>query len=153
MKIVLLKEVANLGKGGDIKEVADGYARNFLIPKGLAEIATPSSVKKAELLKSMRVKKAEMDLEQTEEIVEKIDGLTVKIIAKANENGQLFGSITAKMIIDALVKTLMEKTINIEESQVEIKEPIKEVGEYSITINFNHGLEAAITAVIEADKK
>lgn len=153
MKIILLKDVEKLGKAGDIKEVADGYARNFLIPEALAEIATPSSIKKAEVLKSLQVKKAEMDLKETEEFVAKIDGFNVKITAKANEQGQLFGSITAAMVIETLAAALAEKTLNIDEAQIVIKEPIKEIGEYPITINFDHGLEAAITVVVEADKK
>jgi len=153
MKIILLKDVEKLGRAGDIKEVADGYARNFLIPEKLAEIATPSSIKKAETLRSLQVKKAEMDLKQTEEFVAKIDGLGIKISAKANEKGQLFGSITAAMIIEALAAALAEKTLNIDEGQIAIKEPIKEIGEYTITINFDHGLEAAITVAIEADNK
>lgn len=153
MKIILLKDVEKLGKAGDIKEVADGYARNFLIPGALAETATPSSIKKAEVLRSLQVKKAEMNLKETEEFIAKIDGFSVKITAKANENGQLFGSVTAAMIIEALAAALGEKTLNINEAQIAIKEPIKEIGEYPIIINFDHGLEAAITAAIEADKK
>jgi len=153
MKIILLKDVEKLGKAGEIKEVADGYARNFLIPGALAETATASSIKKAEILRSLQVKKAELNLKETEELVAKIDGFNVKILAKANEKGQLFGSVTAKMIIEALAEATAEKTLNINEAQIVIKEPIKEIGEYPITINFNHGLEAAITVAIEADKK
>lgn len=153
MKIVLLKDVEKLGKAGDIKEVADGHARNLLIPQGFAEVATPSAIKKSEILRAMQAKKVETSLVQTEEFVSKIDNLTIKINAKANENGQLFGSISAKMIIDAMAATLNEKTLAIGETQIVIKEPIKEVGEYPIIINFDHGLEAAITVVIEADKK
>lgn len=153
MKVILLKDIEKLGKSGDIKDVTDGYARNFLIPNGLAEAATPSSIKKAEAIKALQVKKAEESLKQTEEMISKIEGMAIKITAKSNENGQLFGSVTPKIIIDALMKELGDKSFKINDSQIATTEPIKEIGEHPLIINFDHGLEAAITVVIEPDKK
>lgn len=146
MKVILLKDVESLGKMGEIKEVTNGYARNFLIPEKLAEAATAQTIKRVEALKKAETKKAEENLKTTEELAAKLDGLVIKISVKANENGQLFGSVTSKMIAEAL----KEKEFDIEETRIAIDPPIKEVGEYPITINLDHNLEAAITAVIEA---
>ncbi len=148
MKVILLKEVKNLGKAWEVKDVSDGYARNFLLPNQLAQIATPELIAQAENRKLEARKKAEADLLETEKLAEALDGVTVKITAKANEEGNLFGSITPEMIFEALLK---EKIAIGESAKVAIVDPIKETGEHKVTVNLPHGLEAEITVVVEKE--
>jgi len=148
MKIVLLKDVKNLGKAWDIKDVSNGYARNFLFPNNLAEVATPDLIKKAETQRVLVVKKAEENLEKTEQLASALDGFSVKMKAKANDEGKLFGSITREMIIDALIN---EKIIIENKSAIAIAETIKDVGEHKITVSLPHGLEAEIIVLVEKE--
>lgn len=148
MKIVLLKDVKNLGKAWDIKDVSNGYARNFLFPNNLAQVATPDLIKKAEEQRVLVVKKAEENLEKIEQLASALDGFSIKMKAKANDEGKLFGSITRKMIIEALIN---EKIIIEDKSAIAIAETIKDVGEHKITINLPHGLEAEIIVLVEKE--
>ncbi|MBU3924535.1 50S ribosomal protein L9 [Patescibacteria group bacterium] len=149
MKIILLKDVKNLGKAWDIKDVSDGYARNFLFPKKLAEIATRDLVKKSEAQKADIVKKAEKDLELTEKLASELDGFVIKIKAKANAEGKLFGSVKPEMIREAL----LNEKLNVQSIPAEkiLTEAIKEIGEHKVTINLLHGLEAMIAVVVEKE--
>lgn len=148
MKVILLKEVKNLGKAWEIKDVSDGYARNFLLPHKLAEIATPELIKKSENQKMAAAKKAEEDLLETEKLAAALDGAMVKIKAKANEEGKLFGSVTPEMVSSALI----EEKFNLGKSfSIATADPIKEIGEYKITINFPHNLEAEVTVLVEKE--
>ncbi len=147
MKVILLKDVKNIGMAGNVKEVSNGYAKNFLFPNKLAEVATPDLVKKAEASKALEVKKAEENLKMVEELVNSFEGISVKIVRKANDEGKLFGSITPEMITEAIkkeVKTLKSIKINTDSS-------IKEVGEHKITLNFPHGLEAEVDVIVEKE--
>lgn len=149
MKVILLKDVKNIGKAWDIKEVSAGYARNYLFPKNLAQIATPDMIKKSQDLKADIVKKAEADLEKTEQLASELDDFVVKIKAKANDEGKLFGSIKPEMIREAL---LAEK-LNIQSISADkiSTENIKDLGEHKVTINLPHGLEAVIVVVVEKE--
>lgn len=148
MKVILLKDVRDLGKAWEIKDVSDGYARNFLFPKKLAQIATPDLIKKAEAQKALTIKKTEEDLEKTEKLASILDTALINIKAKANEEGKLFGSITQEMIIDALVN----KNIGIEKkTDITIAQTIKDIGEHKVTVSLPHGLEAEITVLVEKE--
>ena len=146
MKVVLKQKVENVGETGEVKDVADGFARNFLIPNGLAEPATKENILKAEDSKKQQEKEQSDELKQTQGLAQKIDGEEFLIKAKAKE-GKLFGSVDASVIAEKL----KESDIKIEESSIELKEPIKEVGEYQIKINFNHGIEATVKIVVEKE--
>jgi large subunit ribosomal protein L9 len=147
MKVVLTSDVKNVGKTGEIKEVADGFARNFLIPNGLAQHATQGNVQKSEkILEESRAKEKE-ELAQQQAAAEKIDGEEFVIKAKAEE-GKLFGSIDAKMIAEEISK----KGTKINESAIKLDTPIKELGEKQIQINLKHGIEATIKVTIEQEK-
>lgn len=148
MKVVLLKNVENLGETGDVVEVADGYARNFLIPQELAEAATPAAIKKAELLKTLRIKKAEEELKKFQELATKIDGLIVKIKKRAGKDGKLYGSVG----VTDIAAVLKAQDFQIEEGMIDLKEPIKLLGEYPIVIHLPHNLEVQLTVVVEEDK-
>jgi large subunit ribosomal protein L9 len=144
MKVIILKEKGGLGKVGDVKEVAGGYARNFLIPEGIAKPATEGAEKEIEILKETQTKKSEEELKSAEELAESLEGLSIEISAKADESGKLFAAISQEDISKALEKN----GFKVEKSKINIAEPIKEVGEYEVMINLDHGLEARIEVVV-----
>jgi large subunit ribosomal protein L9 len=146
MKIILLENVKNLGKGGDIKEVSDGYARNFLLPKKLAEMATPEALKKAEKLKEQGDQKEKEGLEKNQKLADSISGKEIVIKSK-EKDGKLFGSVGKKEII----KELKNQGIEIEEETVVLNAPLKETGEKEVLIKFDHGIEAIIKVMIKKE--
>ena len=149
MKIILLKDIENLGKEGDIKEVADGYARNFLLPKNLVKIATKKALGELEKEKELEAKKAEKELKAIQEIVSQVDGQEIGISMKLKENGEIYGSVTPYKISQALKK----KGFDIKKIQISLKEPIKKLGEYPVTVNFDHGLEAEVKVIVTEEVK
>ena len=148
MRIILLQNVEKLGKKYDIKEVADGYARNFLIPKGLAKPATKENLKWLETQKEIGVKKAEEELKKVEAVATNIDGQEIIIPVKIGEEGQLFESITSQKIYEKL----KELGFEIKKNQIDLPEPIKELGEYPVKIKFEHNLEAEIKIIVVEEK-
>ena len=148
MKVILNKDVQNLGNNGDIKEVADGYARNFLIPGGYVKIATKNAIQQSESIRAKRVKQSEESLKLAEEMVDKLEGFTVNLKAKAESNGKLYGAIKSEEISSYLI----EKGFQVDENNIVIENPIKELGEHKVMVVFDHGLEAKIRLTVEADK-
>ena len=149
MKIILLKDIKNLGKEGDVKEVADGYARNFLLPKNLVKIATKKALGELEKEKELEAKKAEKELKAIQEIVSQVDGQEIGISMKLKENGEIYGSVTPYKISQALKK----KGFDVKKIQISLKEPIKKLGEYPATVNFDHGLEAEVKVIVAEEVK
>lgn len=148
MKVVLLKDVKNLGKKFEIKEVKDGYAKNYLIPKGLAKPATKEVLEWVEMQKEIVRKRAEEDLKKVQELASSVDGLEIQIPVKVNEKGQLFEAITSQKIAEKLE----EMGFKIKKQQIELAKPIKELGEFPIKINFEHNLEAEIKVIVAEEK-
>ena len=148
MRIILLQDVENLGKKYEIKEVKDGYARNFLIPKGLAKIATDETLKWLETQKEIEAKKAEEELKKIQERATAIDGQEIIIPVKIGEDGQLFESITSQKISEKL----KELGFEVKKPQIELIEPIKELGEFPVKIKFEHNLEAEIRVIVIEEK-
>jgi len=148
MRIILLQDIENLGKKYEIKEVKDGYARNFLIPKGLAKPATEEALKWLETQKEAEAKKAEEELKMVQERATAIDGLEVIIPVKIGEDGQLFESITSQKISEKL----KELGFEIRKTQIDLLEPIKELGEFPVKIKFEHNLEAEIRVIVIEEK-
>ncbi len=147
MKVILIADVKNLGKAGNIKDVSNGYAKNFLFPNKLAQIATPDLIKKAEENKILEAKKAEENLKMVEEVVNSLDRITIRMTAKANNEGKLFGSITPEMIVEAIRKDVK----SIKSLKVSVADSIKETGEHKVTLNFPHGLEAEVIVIVEKE--
>jgi len=148
MKVILLQDIENLGKRYDVKDVKDGHARNLLLPKGLVKIANEEAML---WLKSQKVKeeeKAEGVLKKAQELASRIDGQEVVVMVKVGEEGQLFESVNAQKILEELKNMGFE----IKKSQIELKEPIKELGEYPIKIKFEHNLEPEITVIVTEEK-
>ena len=148
MKVVLLEDIDKIGKKYEVKEVKDGYARNFLIPKGLVKIATPKVVEWAGVQKETLEKKAEEDLGKIQEVASKMEGLEVTIGVKIGEKDQLFEKITEQKIAEKL----KEMDISIKKSQITIENPIEEAGEFPVKVRFDHNLEVEITVVVVEEK-
>ncbi|MDQ1284040.1 MAG: large subunit ribosomal protein [Patescibacteria group bacterium] len=139
MKIILLQDIKSLGKQNDIKDVSEGYARNFLLPKKLAAIATEEAVKIAETKKEEEKAAGKAKLEKLRELAEKLKNKRI-VLKKREKKGKLFGSITAKDIASELEK----ENLAVPEKSIIIKEAIKKTGEYEIRITLAPEVEAKI---------
>ena len=145
MEIILLQDVKNVGKKGEIKNVPDGYARNFLLAKKLAAAATPEIVAQTKLAEENRNKQLEKEKQETQKLAEALKGKKIIIKTRA-KNGKLFGSITAKEISSAIKEAgfvVPEKSISVDH--------IKELGEKKLDINLNFGIKTSINLTIEAE--
>jgi len=149
MKVILLKEVEKVGKMFEIKTVKNGYARNFLIPNGLAKPATREAIKWVEMQREILEKKAEEELKKVQETVSKIDGLEVLISVKIGEENQLFEKITAQKIAEKI----KELGYKVDKKQITLEKPIDAIGEYPVKIKFADNLEADIKIIITEEKE
>lgn len=147
MKVILLGDIKNIGKKGDIKDVSEGYARNFLLPKKLAEIATTAAVQKNIETKNKLAAEKEKELDQVRLVAEKMKALQLQITAP-EKNGKLFGSINAKNIADELRKN----NFSVAEKCILLLKPIKEIGDYAIKIDFGHNIAATIKLTVVGKK-
>lgn len=148
MKVILLENIESLGHKNEIKEVADGYARNFLIPKKKVVVITSDNLEWAiEKQKETQIL-IEKDLQEIQKMAEKLDGLEVVFETKTGEQKQLYESIDSQKISQKLEK---EKFI-VKPSQIHLKEKIKELGEYPIKVSLNHNLEVEIRIIVESEK-
>ncbi len=139
MKVILLEDVKNLGNKGDIVNVAEGYARNFLFPKKLAEQATQGGIKLVEQQKKAIEKKKAKERKMALDLAEKLSSAQVVLSVRAGEQGKLFGSITSKDISEALKN---QCKINVDKRKIEMVEPIKSLGDYNVTIKLAPEVEA-----------
>jgi large subunit ribosomal protein L9 len=144
MKVILLQEVEDLGKKYEIKEVKNGYARNFLLPKKLARAATKEALKWLSDQKEVIEKEVEEDLKKAQSLASGLDGLELSIAVKVGDEGQLFESINAQKIVDKL----KEMGFEVKKSKVKLDHPIKDLGEFPISIVLDHNLEAEIKVVV-----
>ena len=135
MKVIFLKDVPRVRKRHDIKEVPDGYAMNFLIPRGLAQTATPKAVAELELRKKEVVIEREVQETLLLKNLEEIKGKIVMMKSKANDKGHLFSAIHKKEIIEELKR---QQNANIDEDFIVLEKPIKEIGEFEIPIEVKH---------------
>ena len=147
MKVILLKDVKNLGKKGESREVANGFARNFLFPQKMAELATKAAVQKSQLEMSKEAQVQEEALQKIQELAENLAGSEIVIQAKAKK-GKLFGAVSKKKII----KELEKKGVLVAENAITLKEAIKEVGEYEIKVELGHGIETTFSLKIENEE-
>ncbi len=140
MKVILKADVKGSGKAGDIVEVSDGYARNFLIKKGLAQQATPTAVNEAnQRRKADEFRRAE-NAKAMRELCDKLKGTEVPVAIKVGENGKAFGSVTTAQISSALT----ELGYDIDKKKIEIEEPIKALGTYDAEVRLMEGVVAKI---------
>ena len=148
MKVILLKDIQNLGEKYEIKEVKNGYARNFLIPQGLVKTATKQALKWLKTKKESIEKEIEEDLKKEQEIASALDGLELNIPIKVGKEGQLFESINNQKIADKL----KEMGHDVKKSKIILEEPIKTLGEFPIKISLEHNLEIEIKVIVVEEK-
>ena len=148
MRVILLQDVEKLGKKYNVKEVVNGYARNYLIPKGLAIQASEKLLKWVEAQKSIEEKKAEEKLKEVSDVVSEIDGLEIEIPVKVGKEKQLFEKVNQQKISEGLKKL----GFKIKKSQVELEKPLEQLGEFQVKIKFEHNLEAEIKVIITEEK-
>ena len=149
MKIILKSEVEELGKSGDVLVVADGYGRNFLLPKGLAVKATPQNLKQLESSIKIREQQKKEEIEVAREIAAKINDVTVMIRAKAGEQGKLFGSVTNTEIAAKLQE---QHKIVVDKRKIDLKEPIKGTGFYTINVKLHSEVNGELKVAVEAEQ-
>lgn len=145
MKVILLEDVKNVGKKGNIINAKDGYARNFLFPKNLAIEATPTNLKNLEYNKKLQEQKEQEVFEEAKKTEEELQRVTVVIKTKVGEHGKLFGSITTKEIAEQLEST---NNLNIDKRKLELDEPIKSVGEYFVKVKLHSKVTAKVKVVV-----
>jgi len=148
MKIVFLKDVSAKDKKGDIREVADGYARNFLLPKGLALPATPAAIKAAETQTEQRAQRQAREQEELNELARRLEGRELRFKARAGAKGRLHGAVTSADIAAELSRHM---DYNVDKKRVELDEPLHHLGSYEVAISLTKGSEAKITVVIEEE--
>ena len=149
MKVILQQDVKGHGKKGEMVEVSDGYARNFLFLKKLAVAATADNINTMKLQEKARLAQIEREKEEARAIAAKLESSMVKIAAKAGAGGKLFGSVTAKEISEALEK---QYQIAIEKNKVVLAEPIKAFGTYEIKCKLGHEITGKINVVVTEEK-
>jgi large subunit ribosomal protein L9 len=149
MKIILLEDVRNVGKKFEIKEVKDGYARNFLFPNKLAELATSTAVKKLEIQK-MEYEKNELEIQKhLQSIASEIEKLTLIFPLKADKSGSAFGSVNKETISKALRD---RQIITKERLEIDLDRPIKEFGEYTVQIELKKGITAKLKILVSKEE-
>jgi large subunit ribosomal protein L9 len=149
MKVIFLKDVPGIAKRDEVREVAEGYARNFLFVRGLAERADSAALKTLEERKVRHERDKEAELKEAQALAQKIEGLEIRIQAKASDEGTLFGAISPNMIVSRLTEMGYSE---IKKGSVTISEPIKRAGEYEATVGLDHGIEASIRVIVESDE-
>lgn len=146
MKVILLKDVKGTGKKGEVKNVADGYARNFLFKNNLAHSASTTEMHTLSEQTTKKAKEEEIDLKSQQKAAAKLDGAEIEIKEKTNPEGRLYAAVNALKIASAIKKQLK---VDVKEKQIKISEPIKEAGEYDVLAQFSHGLEAEFRVIVE----
>jgi large subunit ribosomal protein L9 len=146
MKVIFLKDVKGKGKKGEVKNVADGYAHNFLIKQGLAIEANNTNISTLEGQKKKEDKRAAEELEEAKKLGEQLEKITVELSAKAGEGGRLFGSITTKQIAEELHK---KHGIKIDKRKMELPDAIRTLGHTKVPVKLHHEVLASLTVQVK----
>lgn len=141
MIVILLQDVKGKGKAGDVVKVNDGYARNMLLPKGLAKEATQGNVRSLEKQKALAEEKREEKKAAAQKLADRLENITVNIQTKGGENGKLFGSITSKDIAEALEE---QEGVKVDRKKIDLPAPIKQTGEQIVTVKLFEGVAAKL---------
>ncbi|NCC68840.1 MAG: 50S ribosomal protein L9 [Clostridia bacterium] len=149
MKVIFLTDVRGQGKKDEIKEVSDGYARNYLIPRKLAAEATSDALNTIKLKEKAKAVQMAKEKAIAEENAKKLESIVVKVPAKAGTGGRLFGSVTSKEISDALLKQF---DISVDKNKIVQSEPIKNFGSYSVKCKLGYEISGAINVVVTEEK-
>jgi len=149
MQVLLLKDVHGLGHAGEIKKVTDGYARNFLIPRKLATVATDVAIKQAEQHRQAVSRQQIKVLTEAQAFAQVLDGVSLSFKARAGEGDKLYGSITNAHIAEALAEKVGRE---VDKRKIDLEEPIKEIGTHAVTIRLAPEAEAKIIVVVEREE-
>jgi large subunit ribosomal protein L9 len=147
MKVIFMQDVKGQGKKGQIKEVSEGYARNFLLPKGLVQPATGGNVKQLDQLNKAEEKKKGQELEEAQALAKKLESLTIQLTTKAGEGGRLFGSITSKQIAEELAKMKYK----VDKRKIELGEPIRSLGVTKVPIKLHPKVTAELSVHVKEE--
>ncbi|UCD41802.1 MAG: 50S ribosomal protein L9 [Chloroflexota bacterium] len=147
MKVLLLKDVFKLGRAGDVKRVADGYGRNYLLPQGLAVLATSGALKQVDRIKAQAKVQRDALNEEMGAVAEQLDGMVLSYTERASETGKLYGSVNTQMIADSVT----EKTgVEISRSQV-LSQPLRTLGEHAVQIRLTVDLIPEVTVIVNSE--
>lgn len=147
-KLLLLKDVEDLGRSGDVISVRPGYARNFILPRGLGIIADKSAMRKQARLKEEREKQAIIDKQEAEKTAAAIEGIILSTVVKVDQEGHMYGSVSAHDIAELLSD---HTKIAFEKRAIAIKHPIKQTGVYPVTVKLKEGITASITVKVMSE--
>jgi large subunit ribosomal protein L9 len=148
MQIILQEDVEKVGTRGQLVEVAEGYARNFLLPKKLALEATPGNLKRLEKMRAAFAKKTAVEKDSAQKLAELLAGVSLTLSRKAGENDQLFGSVTSGDISEALAA----QGYNVEKRKIVLADPIKLVGEYDIPVKLHREVTTNVKLTVKRDQ-
>ncbi len=148
MEVILREDIEKLGTRGQVVKVAPGYARNFLLPKRMAVAATEANKKIVEQERQAYLRKEAKVQGEAQELAKIMTGATVRIAQKAGENDQLFGSVTSKDIAEALAA----QNYNIDRRRIQLEEPIRQLGEYKVTVRLHKDVPVEITVVVAKEE-
>jgi len=148
MEVILREDIEKLGSRGDVVKVAPGYARNFLLPKRMAVAATESNKKIVEQERQAHLRKEAKAVGEAQQLAQIMTGTTVRIAQKAGENDQLFGSVTAQNIADALAA----QNYNIDRRRIQLDEPIRQLGEYKVPVKLHKDVTVEVTVVVAKEE-
>jgi large subunit ribosomal protein L9 len=144
MEVILKEDVSKLGARGDVVKVAEGYGRNFLLPRKLAIEANAGNKAVVAQMKAASVRRSAKEKSQAEELAKQFEGLSVSFTRRSGENDQLFGSVTSGDIAEAVVK----KGINLDRKQIQLHEPLKTLGEFTVSVKLHKDVSAHLKVVI-----
>jgi large subunit ribosomal protein L9 len=147
MRIILQKEVDNLGSPGDIVQVADGYARNYLIPRGMAAPATKGAIRHAERVKAGSAERERKGREEAQTLAARLAKTPIRLTAQAGEDGRLFGSITGPHIAEAMASQLGE---TVDHRRIRLEEPIRSLGAHTVAVHLHPEVNARLTVDVVA---
>jgi large subunit ribosomal protein L9 len=147
MEVILKEDISNLGSRGDVVKVAEGYGRNYLLPRKLAIQATAGNKAVITQMKAASVRRSAKEKTQAEELAKQFDGMSVSFQKRAGEHDQLFGSVTSSDIAEAVAK----KGINLDRRQIQLHDPLKTLGEFTIPVKLHKEVAAHLKVVIEKE--
>ena len=148
MKVILLQNIKGFGQIGDVKNVSDGYGRNFLLPKGMVKLATPNSLKEVDNLKKKLSAMQDVEKETAVKVAEQLKDLTVEIIRKATKTGKLFAGIDKKSLVKEIKRAW---GIELTEEMIGHEEPIKHVGEHLVDLNLSPEVKTQIKVIVKPE--
>ena len=149
MRVMLTKDVKDVGRAGEVKEVADGYGRNFLIPRKMAVMAGKGVEAEATRLRTAAAKRESKDREEAQSLADEIGNKTVVVRLKVGEEGKAFGSITNSDIAEAL---RAQHQVEVDRHRIDLKEPIKTLGEHQVTLRLHKDVDSAINLIVTQDR-